>query len=47
MLALTLTSTANTLIVMAVAPLTTALLARVVLRRRYRARDVGGHCRLR
>jgi len=32
MLALTLTSTANTLIVLAVAPLTTALLARAVLR---------------
>jgi drug/metabolite transporter (DMT)-like permease len=32
MLALTLTSTANTLIVLAVAPLTTALLARVLLR---------------
>ena len=32
MLALTLTSTANTLIMLAVAPLTTALLARVVLR---------------
>jgi drug/metabolite transporter (DMT)-like permease len=38
MLALTLTSTANTLIVLAVAPLLTALLARAVLKRRYPVR---------